>query len=181
MFSFVQGVEKNAYRIKSTTIGANKTIEVKSAISMVHCEIIFFGALILYVRPGAGGWSNSFGDGSITLLYSLRAKPLKSVRGVAVHSYDIKVINGDCVKVFRERFNPLRIVMSNSDAFRQINYRIHFILRLVPRITFQVSFVCLQQEVADVEESARTQDTTQLINDGALTVVGRYAGQDTEQ
>src|ERR1044072_1685560 len=50
-------------------------------------------------------------------LFASDSKPLKRFGGLSSHGYDFELVKCNCGEVAGESFDPLRIVMTHSDAF----------------------------------------------------------------
>ena len=110
-----------------------------------------------------------------------QAEPLKRLRRVAVHRYDVDVIQRDHFKVARELCNPARIVMSHGDTFRKIEYSVDSVLRFVANVPREISFIGLQPEIADVEKTTGSQHALQFSDYVSLPVIRRHTRENTEE
>jgi hypothetical protein len=72
-----------------------------------------------------------------------QSKPLKTLRRIPVHRQYIDVIERNHVKVARERFDPLRVVVSHSNTFGQIKHSVRSILPFITSVSGEISFVWL--------------------------------------
>src|SRR5215813_9502356 len=71
------------------------------------------------------------------------SKPLESFGRISVHRHDFDLVESDHGIVAGESFDPLRIVVTHSDAFRKIENSVVSIFLFVPRVPRKISFVCL--------------------------------------
>src|SRR5439155_15476045 len=59
---------------------------------------------------------------------SFQSKPLKAFRWITVHGHHLNMVKRKSVKVPRQRLDPARIVMPNSNSFRQIKHAVCTVL-----------------------------------------------------
>src|SRR4029079_2702447 len=75
--------------------------------------------------------------------FETHSAPLKFLCWIPVHRHDFKLIENDHFEITCKSFDPLRIVMTHSDAFIQIENSIVSIFLFVARVADPISFVCL--------------------------------------
>src|ERR1044072_410574 len=71
------------------------------------------------------------------------SKPLKRFGGISVHRHDFDLVECNWGEVARESFDPLWIVMTHGDAFRQIENSVVSIFLFVACIANPIALVCL--------------------------------------